>query len=56
VEYKLLPCPLEMGENWSSARLSLDIVRTNENLVFFRCQQDPFKVFESLHSPDFEIL
>ena len=37
----------EMGENWSSARLSLvfckcqqvlDIVRTNKNLVFFKCQ------------------
>ena len=30
VESKLLPCPLEMGENWSSACLSL---------VFCKCQQ-----------------
>ena len=30
VESKLLPCPSEMGENWSSTRLSL---------VFCKCQQ-----------------
>ena len=30
VESKLLPCPSEVGENWSSARLSL---------VFCKCQQ-----------------